>query len=92
MTVRLNCGHTRPDDRVQGGEAYCGRCFGVRQVIAHYGEYHVKCVTCPYGRKFGTDQAAASRAALRHQKVSGHAVRCGPIMYRASTQIPLFHV
>ena len=92
MTVRLDCGHTRPDDRVDNGAAYCGRCFKVAHVIGHIDAYRVRCLKCPLSRDFGTDVDSAYRFALRHQRIYGHAIRVGSEVLRASTQLPLFHV
>ena len=93
MTVRLDCGHTKEDRTVHGNQAYCARCFKVSNVIEHYGEVIVKCVTCPYTRQFGTDSTLAYRAAMRHQRTNGHPIWVGPTLYRHSTnQLPLFHI
>lgn len=92
MTVRLKCGHSKEDRTVHDKQAYCGRCFAVQDVIEHYGETAVKCVKCPYARKFGTDSTLAYRAAMRHQRATGHPIWVGPTLYRHTNQLPLFHI
>lgn len=89
MTVRLNCGHLKPDDRVQNNEAYCAKCFRVSKVIGHLEGYKVKCGQCPLSRDFGADRVRAYRFAMTHQQRSGHTIRVGADIMRPGT-LPLF--
>jgi hypothetical protein len=90
MTIRLSCKHTLPDNRAQQGEAYCGRCFGVRQVIGHVGAYDVKCLRCPYGSHKWADRTSAYRAAIAHMTKTRHDIRVGAEILRVGEQLSLW--
>lgn len=73
----LDCFHTielnpAPEEE---DKVYCSRCGDYRSVALVSAEWRIRCATCRHGRKYGSDEMTARRAAGKHAVEHGHDVK-----------------
>jgi hypothetical protein len=89
LTVPLSCGcrqtvrAPRPDP---GTEFFCRKHNDYATVLDDSAErIRIKCLDCPLGRSFGTDESAANRSASRHVIKQSHRVA----IYKGSKELEI---